>query len=176
MPRAIAFAALIALALLSAIGPVRTEESEAGASARRRAPEGGLIERLRLRPMTDTPDGAASVGKPTLLMLWRADCAPCLIELKNLASLEAAAGDARLLVVALDSPDVAKATLRRLGVQPRAAWRSLEAPDTVLLALNEPPARLPLTVALDGSGSICARRVGLLGTELVAQWVQQCSK
>lgn len=176
MPRAVAFAALIALTLLWAIGPAGAEESDAGAPTRRRDPANELIERLRLQPMTDDPGRTASDGKPTLLMLWRADCAPCVIELKNIAGLEAAAGDARLIVVALDSPDVAKATLQRLGVQPRAAWRSLEAPETVLVALNGLPPRLPLAVALDGDGSICGRHVGLLGTELVAEWIRQCSK
>jgi thiol-disulfide isomerase/thioredoxin len=118
---------------------------------------------------------AAMKGRARVLVLWRADCGPCLLELENLKALEAAAGPADLVLVALDSPDVAQDKLRALGVKPRRLWYALDDNARVLTAMGGPPPRLPLAVALDRQGRICARRTGLLGTDIVKQWVSRCS-
>jgi Redoxin len=140
------------------------------------APAG--LDGLRLadagRPAT--PMAAAALkGRPRVLVLWRADCGPCLLELGNLKALEAAARPRDLVLVALDSPDVARAKLKALKVQPRRLWYALDDNAKVLVALGGAPPRLPLAVAVDAQGRVCARRTGLLGTDIVRQWVLQCS-
>ncbi|MDB5460273.1 MAG: thioredoxin-family protein [Caulobacteraceae bacterium] len=120
-----------------------------------------------------SPAGRAAHAR--VLMLWRADCGPCLIELKHMAALQAAAGPADLIAVALDDPHVAQAKLADLGLRPRRLWYALGSNAVVLNLLGGPPPRLPLSVAVDPRGDICARRTGLLGTDIVRQWVARCS-
>ncbi|MDB5464818.1 MAG: thioredoxin-family protein [Phenylobacterium sp.] len=113
-------------------------------------------------------------GKPAVLVFWRSDCAPCLIELRGLAGLQAAAAPAPLVTVALEGPASAAQALRKMDVSPERAWLSRTDARLTLLAFGPAPPRLPLSVALDSRGAVCARHVGLLGTDRVRQWVKQC--
>lgn len=119
-----------------------------------------------------TPD--ALTERPRVLVLWRADCGPCLLELGNLKALEAGARPADLVLVALDPPAVARAKLKAMGVAPARQWYALDDNAAVLTALGGAPPRLPLAVAVD-RGRICAKRIGLLGTDIVKQWARTCS-
>jgi hypothetical protein len=118
-------------------------------------------------------------GRTRILMLWRADCGPCLIELKALDRLQAAAHAAdpraELVVVAMNGAKDAAAKLRQLDARPERQWQALGPDAEVLVAFNGAPPRLPLSVAIDARGRLCARRAGLLGTDIVKQWVSQCS-
>ncbi len=113
-------------------------------------------------------------GRPAVLAFWRADCGPCLIELMNLAELKAAAGRGRIVFIGLQPPDVLKAELRKIGVDPAVSWRTRDDPAAVLTALGGAPPRLPLTVALKADGQVCGRRTGLLGTAQVRSWMASC--
>lgn len=133
-------------------------------------------QRPRLQSLT-TPTALAPWGdQPTVLVFWRADCGPCLVELQGLARLEAAAAPLRLATVALDAPATASGKLKSLGLAPRLAWRLIDDPATTLTALGGPPPRLPLTVAFNARGEVCGRRVGLLGVNLVKSWAVSCSR
>lgn len=118
--------------------------------------------------------GSALAERPRVLMLWRADCGPCLLELGNLKALEAGARPVDLVLVALDPPAVARDKLKAMGVTPARQWYALDDNAAVLTALGGPPPRLPLAVAMD-RGRICAKRIGLLGTDIVKQWARTCS-
>jgi hypothetical protein len=118
---------------------------------------------------------AQLAGRPTILVLVRSDCGPCLIELRNIAAIKSAAGQARLVLLAVESRDDARRFLLRAQLPHRDLWAADAAPGEVLVKLNGDPPRLPLAVALDRSGAICARHLGLLGTDRVRDWVRQCS-
>ena len=118
---------------------------------------------------------AAPAAHARILMLWRADCGPCLIELKHMTALQAAVGSADLIAVALDDPRTAQAKLADLGVRPRRLWYALGSNADVLNLLGGSPPRLPLSVAVDPHGGVCGRRAGLLGIDLIRQWVARCS-
>lgn len=62
------------------------------------------------------PEVVARLDGPAVALLWRADCGPCLLELKELAALRAAAAPIKVYTVALDAPPVAKQRLETLGV------------------------------------------------------------
>ena len=47
--------------------------------------------------------------------------------------------------------------------------------EAVLAAASEGGRRLPYAIALDGAGGICARHLGLLGTERARDWMRRCS-
>ena len=113
-------------------------------------------------------------GQPAVLVFCRSDCGPCLVELRGLADIEAAASPAPVVTIALEDRAAASRALRKMGVQPRHSWFSETPSRDVLLAFNTPPPRLPLAVALAPDGTICARRIGLLGTDRVRTWAAQC--
>jgi thiol-disulfide isomerase/thioredoxin len=118
---------------------------------------------------------SALVGRPVVLLFWRSDCAPCRLELVNVAGLEAAVRPGMLVTVALEDGDAARSTIAAMARKPAVAWVADRPAAEVLVAFNGPPPRLPLTVALDSHGRVCRRHVGLLGTDRVQQWVRECS-
>src|SRR5262249_26962180 len=111
-----------------------------------------------------------------VVMFWRSDCAPCLIELNELADLRRATGDGALLTVALEPDTQAAETMRRLGLSLRDAFVAEENAQDVLEAVSHGGRRLPYAIALDRRGHICARHVGLLGTERAHAWITRCSR
>ncbi|MDB5429600.1 MAG: thioredoxin-family protein [Caulobacter sp.] len=113
-------------------------------------------------------------GHPRILLFWRSDCAPCRLELAAIGDLEAAAGSGRLMTVALEPAASARATLSSAAARPASSWFAKQAPARVLTAFGGAPPRLPLAVAIDRSGRVCASRHGLLGSDIVRQWVRQC--
>jgi hypothetical protein len=128
---------------------------------------------LRLESLDGAPIGVHGSG-PTILAFWRADCAPCLIELGQARAYADAARPARLLFVGLQDRAALEAAAAKAHAPPSFLARAIGAPSQILTELEGPPPRLPLAVALDPSGRICARRTGLLGTDQVRAWVRSC--
>jgi thiol-disulfide isomerase/thioredoxin len=126
------------------------------------------------RPGSDVPVDLATVrgGRPSVLLFWRTDCAPCLLELRNLSQLTRAARPGRLVLIALQPRDELARGLRRLG--PVQTWRAMEDPVRVLVRFGGKPPSLPLAVALDPKGKVCRVRHGLLGRNIVAEWIKAC--
>ena len=131
------------------------------------APLSGDGPRLRLRDFA----GAARV-----VLFWRSDCAPCLVELRELDAFERAAGADAVILVAVESAHDARAALRRLGVSDARAYVAQANPVTALEAVSDGGRRLPFALALDRNGEICRTHVGLLGTARAAHWMAQCSR
>jgi len=107
-------------------------------------------------------------------MFWRADCAPCLAELRDARSYIEAASPERLFFVGLQGADALRRAAVKAGLPMERVLRANGPPAEILRALGGAPPRLPLAVALDPAGRICARHSGLLGTELVRRWEQLC--
>jgi len=113
-------------------------------------------------------------GKPVILLFWRSDCGPCLVELQGLAALRRAAAPAKVVTVALQDRSSAATASKRWRIPTPSAWIATGDARTTLVTYGGAP-RLPLSVALDPHGAICARHVGLLGTDLATRWSRQCS-
>ena len=111
--------------------------------------------------------------KPSVLVFWRTDCAPCLLELRNLPQLERAARPGRLVLIALQPRQELEQGLKGLG--PVQTWRAIEDPANVLIRFGGKPPALPLAVALDPLGKVCRVRHGLLGRNIVAEWIKACA-
>lgn len=120
------------------------------------------------------PEAVARLDGPAIALFWKADCGPCLLELKGLAALRAAAGPVKVYTVALDRPEAARERLRALGVDQSLAFAVADEPASVLAAYSAGAPRLPLAVAFSRNGAICARHVGLLGTDRVKTWARTC--
>lgn len=114
-------------------------------------------------------------GGPHAIVVWKASCAPCVEELGHLREIAARASDWHFVTLALDDAKTAREALPA-GALISEAWVARDEATTVLAALNPTEPALPLTIAVDRHGKICARRVGLLGSDILAGWRAQCSR
>jgi hypothetical protein len=135
-----------------------------------------LAARAPLR--LETLDGKAvrmdEMRSGVILAFWRADCAPCLVELRAARDYALAARPLRFLFVGLEGgPDPAPAA-RTGRAPPGMLVRGVGSASAILTAHGGAPARLPLAVAFTPSGAPCAHHGGLLGTDRVRAWARAC--
>ena len=116
---------------------------------------------------------AAAIRGPAVVLLWASWCAPCKSELGRIEAIAAAAAPLRVVTLALDPADEAAAELDRQGVS-AIAYADARPPATVLAAWGG--TALPLAVAIDARGMVCARKQGLLGTDQLRAWAKRCSR
>lgn len=113
--------------------------------------------------------------RPHVVVVWMESCAPCVEELRHLREIADRTPGWSYVTLALDAPDVARAALPAQAAF-ATAWVADGKPAEVLARLNPDLAALPMTLALSPSGRVCARRVGLLGSDIINGWTAQCSK
>jgi thiol-disulfide isomerase/thioredoxin len=111
--------------------------------------------------------------RPAVLLFWRTDCAPCLLELQHWRDLRAAAGSEPLVLVAMQPRAAVQAGLKRLGWN-LPTFVTAEEPGKVLIRFGGSPPALPLAAMLDRKGNICRVRHGLIGSRTVKQWKKAC--
>lgn len=141
-------------------------------------PSAAAAPRLSLASL-DTPTTTTTLaqlrGSARVVVFWRTDCAPCLIELPMLEQLQGKLGLGRIVLVGLDDGDAERRVLAQRAPDLHGAWAATGDAAAILTAFGGPPPRLPLAVAIDRSGRICARHHGLLGSERIESWIRQCS-
>lgn len=120
---------------------------------------------------TESPSSSAA----TILLFWRSDCAPCLLELSDLAALRASAPNIRIVPVSLGPVAPLSPALARLGLDANDTLRAAEDPARLLARLGGAPPRLPLSVAFRKGGEFCGRHSGLVGRDQVRAWALECS-
>jgi len=158
LPQALQLAVLIFLVPMSACG-ARTKMAD-----------------FTFHDLSGSARGIADLaGRPAVLVFWRSDCGPCLVEFQGLADLQDAARPGRLVTVAVEDSSSARETLSRMKFSPAHAWMVDGTPERVLSAFADGPPRLPLAVAVDSRGLLCKRHIGLLGSNRVRKWMHQCS-
>jgi hypothetical protein len=131
---------------------------------------------LRLSTLDGAPVNLSQGAGPVVLAFWRSDCAPCILELRGARDYAAAARPGRLLFVGLQDAPALRSAAAKAGAPLAMMVRAEGAPDTILTEFGGAPPRLPLAVALNASGQVCARHLGLLGTDRVRAWVQSCGR
>ena len=109
-----------------------------------------------------------------ILAFWRSDCAPCLLELRAARDYAVAARPARFLFVGLEDAPALAASARKAGAPSEMLVQGVGSASAILTAYGGAPPRLPLAVAFTPTGSLCARRHGLLGTDQVRAWARDC--
>lgn len=128
-------------------------------------------------PVTLTLANAPSplaADRPSVLVFWRSDCGPCLLEMADLVALQAAARPARVVPVGLQPPASLRPALARLHLADADSAWTRDDPTRLLVDLGGAPARLPLAVAFRADGTMCARHAGLLGRDRVHAWGRTC--
>ena len=168
------------------------------------------LRELDLRELSGAP-AALAPGRARVVMFWRSDCGPCLLELRDLAGLRresplpitpvaldrfapkwvpvrrlesAPDPESRAFVVrqpestwsekALGAGPSARRALARLRLPARASLLARGDQAAILTRFGGPPPRLPLAVAFDAEGAVCARRTGLLGYDRLKAWARVC--
>lgn len=124
-------------------------------------------------PVDDTQP---ALRGPAVVVLWATWCASCKAELARLPQIAPAAAPLPLVTLAIDSPELARATLVARDQPVRNAYADPRERGTVLADWGGPGGALPLAVAIDGRGRVCGRKAGLLGTDQLKQWARICSK
>lgn len=114
-------------------------------------------------------------GTPNAVLVWKASCAPCVRELEHLQEIAARVPNWHFVTLALDHPDDAAAALPHSARAVAEAWIAKGEPSAVLATLSPDQPALPLTVAVDTRGKICAHRVGILGSDVLKAWSARCS-
>lgn len=113
--------------------------------------------------------------RPHVIVVWMESCAPCMEELRHLREIADRTPGWDFVTLALDAPEAARAALPAEAAFAKA-WVAEGKPGDVLARLNPPLGALPMTIALSPRGRVCARRVGLLGSDIINGWTQQCLK
>ena len=111
---------------------------------------------------------------PKIILLWRANCAPCLVELQRMAAFRQAAGETEIVTLALDTKAQAQTAIARHSLPISNGYVTSASPRQVMLSTGQPFALLPMAVAVSGNGKICGSHVGILGTLKVRDWAARC--
>lgn len=119
---------------------------------------------------------AGGLPRPAIILFWATWCASCRGEMRRLPEIGAAAGDIPVATIALDPPATARAAIDTFGIPLRTAYADGRKPEQVLAEWGGGIVSLPLAVALDRGGQVCARKHGLLGTDEVKAWAARCSR
>lgn len=111
---------------------------------------------------------------PVLVIFWRSDCAPCRIEQPIL--IEVARSHPQLHIALISLQDEAQ-TRNYFGTSPASNMAILIAQDNakkILLSMGDTRAALPFSAYLNADGTICETHYGVLGTEIVNNWIEEC--
>lgn len=145
--------------LLIALGLAIAMPVQAGA--------GGDVPVLR-----DGDGAAATMPTPAILMFWAEWCVPCRGEIARLGDLDRAAGTVPVLVAPIGDPVrsrrmLPKVTADRLRFAGTQSWAWMQ-------KLSGGSTGLPVSVALDGKGQVCAVLKGPLRAATIRQWRTAC--
>jgi len=118
----------------------------------------------------------AFAGHPAVFLFWDSECAPCLKELAQSASLQAAFPQAVFVAVGLSGRDATRRVLGKIRLDADVK-RAIgpENPGGLLATLGDPTGGLPFTAIFSGNGSPCLHRLGSLTTEVLAQAASRCT-
>ena len=119
------------------------------------------------------------IDKFTIMSFWSPFCVPCLKETDLLIQTAKDHPELDVKIVSLQNKNQ---TIRYFATKHKEDIRLknieiLIAPDdskTLLRKFGDKYALLPFSVAFKTQGEICARQSGILGTEIINNWIKSC--
>ena len=108
------------------------------------------------------------------MLFWAAWCGPCRIEIDNFAALERSAAPMKLIVVATDGSPRSRQLLR--GVPVNQLRFPADPSVDVMSMLGDRSNGLPVALAIDANGQVCASRRGGVAPDDLALWRTLCLK
>ena len=118
----------------------------------------------------------ATIPHPSVVVLWASWCVSCRAEVARLPSLVASAAPLPIVTLAIDAPATARRVLAERHLSNAAAFADGRDPRAVLDQWGGVGSALPIAVALGRNGQVCARKLGLLGTDQLKDWAARCSR
>ena len=114
-------------------------------------------------------------GKPLLIMFWRADCPPCLIELRDLGDTLSKHSITTALIL-LQGLEHARDKLPPLPKNVQVLATEDDGGELLAAFGNDKILALPYSVMLDAQGNVCGKHNGILTPAQINEWVKQCGK
>jgi hypothetical protein len=109
-----------------------------------------------------------------IVLLWRSDCAPCLVELGRIAALQEAAGSTTITTLALEPATQARASAARFSIPVRNGFVTTFSTGQVLRSIGSKMILMPTSVMISSNGRICDTHIGILGTDKIRDWAARC--
>jgi thiol-disulfide isomerase/thioredoxin len=122
-------------------------------------------------------DGAGApraLPNPAIILFWAAWCAPCRVEVQMLPELTRAADPTPVIVIPMETGRTTRELLGairpdQLRFVPGGAYR-------LLGTLAGDTAGLPVSVAIDPAGAVCAVKQGAITVAEIGAWARKCGK
>ena len=114
-------------------------------------------------------------GKPVLVMFWRSDCPPCLIELRNIPDMLTAHKDLQVALISLQDMEHTRNKLPKLPKNVTVLVAQDDGGELLAAFGNDKRLALPYSVILDARGRRCTERNGILTPQILDSWVKQCA-
>lgn len=116
----------------------------------------------------------SDVPRSTILLFWASWCAPCRAEVRDIAALESAAAPMRVMVVPIEPRGAWRDLLRAL--RPDQLYRPREGGLALMQRLGGPSPALPLSVAIDADGRLCATQRVAVSPATLTRWRGRCAQ
>ncbi len=115
-------------------------------------------------------------GKPSVFLFWDTECSPCLKELSDLHTLQAAFPDAVLVAVSLSPRADTRRVLATLNLPHTLIHaRAPGTPQGLLASLGNRYGALPFSAAFRANGEQCAHGLGALTAATLSAAAGQCA-
>lgn len=114
-------------------------------------------------------------GKPLLVMFWRSDCPPCLIEMRHMADLLAAHRDLPVALISLQDMNHTTQKIPPLPANVTVLVAQGDGGELLTAFGNDKILALPYSVMLNAKGERCGQHNGILSPPILDSWVKQCA-
>lgn len=129
---------------------------------------GGKLEKELPVTLSNLKNGGA------LILFWRSDCAPCLLEASLLLEISESHPNLKIKLVALQNMVEFKKHPPK-GLQGNVElFVSENNAAEILQEFGNTKSSLPFSVMLHSDGSLCETNYGILGKNEVNHWVKKC--
>ena len=128
----------------------------------------------RAQAMRDAAGVDRELPKPAIILFWAPWCAPCRVETRNLGELTRAAGSTPVVVVPMDDDRRTRDALS--GVAPSRVLFARGGGYRLLRRWAPDASGLPVSIALNSVGGVCAAVAGALTIDDVRRLGIACAQ
>ena len=120
-----------------------------------------------------TPESLS--GRPTMLLFWDDDCAPCRLELADLSAMRASAPEMHFVLVVMRTTPRARKHLRPAERDGAILVRAPGDPRSLLRRLENRSGALPFSATYRADRSLCLTHLGRMDEIRAKKTAAECS-